>query len=654
MRRLGIIAVLGLLAVAAGALAGAGGAATAAPAVLNGAVQTGGTASSRPLSGVRVTLYDATAARPVAVGQATSGADGRFAISSPRDTASGAFYLSAAADQGVELVAVLGPNLPSSATVNELTTVAAGYSMAQFTRDGAIDGDPFALGLAAGMNDNIVDTATGASSPVLLRSPNADETISLRLSRSLANLLAACVESRSATAQFLAATKEPRGAPPWSTLQALANLARDPAESVRRIDRLTRLRQVYLPALESAPANWSIAVKVNDTGDDQHLFGGPGNLAFDDLGYAWVTNNVDQGTPTSTRYVAVLKPNGQPADGAAGTPDSPLTGAGVYGTGFGITVDADGNGWFGNFGWGGEAYWPPPGTSISRFSPSGAALSASGEGGDVDRAQGMATDDDGNVWVTSFGSSSVFVFPGGDPDAGVRHQGYEGSQPFDIAIAPDGAAWVTNSGGLLGDFPSSVARFTFEGGILRLTLLRELGDTLRGIDVDSHGNAWVASLGDDSVYGVRPDGSLIGRFTGGGIDGPWDVTVDGEDNLWVVNFGQTVLGNVFDGRLSKLCGIDRDACPPAAKTGDPITPGTGYTMPSAGSQVLLHDGTPLYGPNAPPSFIPMMRQTASVIDRAGNLWTVNNWKPDLDVDITVNPGGDGLVIFVGLAPPPRG
>jgi hypothetical protein len=49
----------------------------------------------------------------------------------------------------------------------------------------------------------------------------------------------------------------------------------------------------------------------------------------------------------------------------------------------------------------------------------------------------------------------------------------------------------------------------------------------------------------------------------------------------------------------------------------------------------------------------MMRQTASAIDRAGNLWTVNNWKPDLDVDITVNPGGDGIVIFVGLAPPRR-
>ena len=621
--------------------------------VLSGVVQSGGTASTRSLPGVPVTLLEATAVGAVVLDRATSGADGRFALTSPRDSANGVFYLSAAVDRGVDLATVLGPSLPSSATVNELTTVAAGYAMAQFTRDGAISGDPFALGLAAGMNDNVVDVASGASSPVLLGSPNGDETISLRVTRSLANLLAACVERRSATAAFLAATKQPGGPPSPTTLQALANLARDPAGSVGQIDRLTRLESLYEPALDDAPDNWSIAVKVNDTGDDGVLFGGPGNLALDDRGYAWVTNNVIQHTPYSSPAVVVLKPNGQAADGAGGTPSSPLTGSGVYGTGFGVTVDAGGIGWFGNFGWGGSDYDPQPGASISRFSPAGAPLSGSGEGGEVDRAQGMTTDADGNVWVTSFGNDSVFVFPDGDVDAGVRLIEYRGSQPFDVAIAPDGAAWVTNSGGLLGNFPSSVARYTFHGGILRRTMLRHFGNTLRGVAVDSRGNVWVASLGDGFVYGLRPDGSSIGRFRGGGIDGPWDVTIDGEDNLWIANFGQTTLGNVFDGRVTKLCGIDRSACPPGKKTGDAITPHTGYTLPSAGSQVLLHDGTPLYGPNAPPSYIPMMRQTASVIDRAGNLWTVNNWKPNLTVDVTADPGGDGIVIFVGLAPPPR-
>ena len=49
---------------------------------------------------------------------------------------------------------------------------------------------------------------------------------------------------------------------------------------------------------------------------------------------------------------------------------------------------------------------------------------------------------------------------------------------------------------------------------------------------------------------------------------------------------------------------------------------------------------------------PLMRLTNVVIDQAGNIWALNNWKPDFDIDVCCNPGGDGAVIFVGLAPPP--
>ena len=79
-------------------------------------------------------------------------------------------------------------------------------------------------------------------------------------------------------------------------------------------------------------------------------------------------------------------------------------------------------------------------------------------------------------------------------------------------------------------------------------------------------------------------------------------------------------------------------------------------MPTAGSEVLLHTGVPLYGygsPPGPPCFIPMMRQTALGIDQAGNIWSINNWKPDFFIDtVGMNPGGDGIIIFVGLAAPP--
>lgn len=131
--------------------------------------------------------------------------------------------------------------------------------------------------------------------------------------------------------------------------------------------------------------------------------------------------------------------------------------------------------------------------------------------------------------------------------------------------------------------------------------------------------------------------------------------MDGDDNVWVSNFGPLQPGsNWTNGSISKLCGYKLGACPPGMQPGQPISPWTGYTVPSGKSQVLLHDGTPLYGPVPPnqPSFSPIMRLTNSLIDQAGNVWALNNWKPDFDIDVGGNPGGDGVVIFVGLATPP--
>jgi len=629
---------------------------SASAASLSGVVQTGGTALAQPLPNVSVTLFEATTALPTTVGQATTDASGRFAIPYRRSRSSSIFYVSADIGGGVEFVTVLGPNLPTSLTINELTTVAASYSMAQFYRTGVIAGNWFGLQIAAGLNDDIVASATGESSPVLLNSPNADQTNSLRSTRSLANLLAACVDDPDVTASLFELTTPPGGPPPHNTARALANLARDPGQNVDGIYALTLLSDLYAPSLLEIPDAWTVTVKVNDSGSDasELLFGGPGNLAFDDRGYAWVTNNVIQGQTISSHAVMALKPNGKPADGKKGTPKSPLTGGGILGTGFGVTIDPFGSVWFGNFGWGGCSACDPSPTgngSISRFTLSGAPVSQPNgyQGGPV-RAQGLGSDAGGNIWISSFANDSVYVFIRGNPHQSVGFHQYDGSGPFDIAVAADGTAWVSNTGGLpFGDHPRSVAKYALVNGVLEQQFLHFLGQGLRGLSVDSHGNAWVASQGDSMVYAIRPDDTEIGHFNGGGINGPWDTAVDGEDNVWVANFGPLESGPPFTGRLTKLWGVNP---PPGKNVGDPISPPTGYTVPSVGSEVLLHNGDPLYGPGAQPSFIPMMRQTSVVIDQAGNVWSINNWKPDFDIDITSNPGGDGIIIFVGLAAPP--
>ncbi|MBX3734229.1 MAG: hypothetical protein KF791_16760 [Verrucomicrobiae bacterium] len=636
--------------------------AAAGGALLRGTVQTGGTASARPLPGLQVLLVEATEDRPLVVDQATSGPDGTFELRSPRVSSESVFVVTASLDGGVELVSALGPTLPSRITVNELTTVAASYAFAQFYRAGEIRGDASALRIAAAMNENLVELGGGGSSDVLLTSPNADESNSLRSTRALANLLASCVADPMVARQFFSLTADPRLPTPTTTSQAMASLARNPGENVLSIYGLTTNVTPYWPSLESAPDAWTVTVKVNDSGDDQYLIGGMGNIAFDHRGNAWISDNVVQGTPFSSRMLVVMQPNGKPGSGAAGTPRSPITTGGLLGGGYGIAIDPKGSVWVGNFGWGPVTnclYYPTnsPGCngSASQFTADGVAISGplGYQGGPV-RAQGLASDSAGNIWITSYGTDSVHVFLNGDPEDVVSLPLYAGSQPFDVQIGEDGTAWVSCGGGISGEYPSNLFRLQLAGRQLNVLWEAPFGKAIKGLSLDSKGNAWVASQGDSKVYAVAPDGTVLGGYGdgAGGVDGPWGATVDGEDHVWVANFGPLGLAP-YASRLSKLAGADPETRPPGLRMGDPISPPTGYTVPTAGSQVLLHNGTPLYGTNAPPAYDPLQRLTVAGIDRAGNLWALNNWKNNFAVDFAENPGGDGIVIFVGIAAPPR-
>jgi hypothetical protein len=529
--------------------------------------------------------------------------------------------------------------------------------MAQFTHEGVLAGDEFGLQIASGMNDNLVSPLTGESSSVLLSSPNGDETNTLRSTRALANLLTFYVRNGGAGVGvlFILATP-PGGESPANLLQALSNIARYPQQNVAELYALATQVSVYSPSLTSIPDAWTVVVKVNNTGNDEFLFGGPGNIAFDADGYAWISNNVVQGTPHSSRFAVVLKPNGQPADGTRGKPKSPILGGGLLGGAYGVGIAPNGHIWMGNFGWGfSEEYLPSPdgNGSVSQFTQMAHPISGrlGYQGGPV-RAQAVMPDAHGNIWIASFGNDRVYVFPKGNPNRSTFYQEPTGSAPFDIQFASDGTAWVTNSGGLGPESDSSIARYVLKDDQLYQIFFKELGHSVKGIALDSQGQAWVAAGGDDCVYLLSDQGEELGQFNGGGINAPWGISVDGDDNVWVANFGPEAPGNVFTTScITKLAGSNPATRPPGLQPGDPISPPSGYTLPSAGAQVLLHNGEPLYGPHAPPSYTPLMRLTSVPIDRAGNIWATNNWKPDFDADL-VNSGGDGVCIFVGLAKPP--
>ena len=129
-----------------------------------------------------------------------------------------------------------------------------------------------------------------------------------------------------------------------------------------------------------------------------------------------------------------------------------------------------------------------------------------------------------------------------------------------------------------------------------------------------------------TVSMVRVDGTVLPPFDGGkSINAPWGIAIDGNDNVWVANStGHSV---------TELCGARPNNCPPGLKTGDPISPPAGYI---GGLQII----------------------TDVAIDSAGNVWVANNWdRPDEgfekvpDEALSTRFGGDGAVVFFGLAKP---
>lgn len=640
---------------------------------LEGTVASGGGFAKQAIAGARVTVYQAYLGGNRLLASGTSDQGGRFEFRLKANPDDGILYAVARKGAKVKLMSIIGTAVPGHIVINEMTTVASAYAFARIFEGGVMRTNPLLPArIAAGMAENLVTAQTGMPAKVMRTPPNAYETNAWRSLGTLANILAACVRNSGVCNRLFALTTPPKAARPTNTLEAMINIARNPAANVRQLFTLGEAVKVFEPNLVAAfhgpdaPNNllrldaFTLAIKFNATGRvDAHgkelcPFGGAGNFVFDTNGYVWITNNVVQGTPDSSNCMVVLKPNGQPADGAHKTPHSPVFGGGVLGQGFGLGFDPSGTIWSGNFGWG--AVLPTddsgnPAGSVSHFARAGQPLSpAFGYAGNVYRVQGTVSDRHGNIWLAGYGNSRVQIFPKGDPETAYPFYADANTGPFDIRLDSDGSGWVVYSQS------STVSKFerTNSGLTLQFTMPVGTASQPKGGAVDSHGNGWVAAGAENALYAFDKDGNPLGKFTGGGLFGPWGVAVDSDDIVWGANFGPLVPGGQRQKySVSALCGATASKCPPGLKLGDPISPKTGYTLPSGGAEVRLHDGKPIYDPLPIKSFQPLMRVTAAHPDAAGNLWATNNWKPDFVYDLAINPGGDGMVVFVGLAAPEK-
>lgn len=562
----------------------------------------------------------------------------------------------------VRLATVLGRKpLEQEITINERTTIATAYAMAQFFNDDVIDGPSPGLQNAADILTRLVDLDTGNTTLFLNTIPNGSSTTTQGAFNSLSNMLAACVRDDNECDTLFELATTPGGSEPADTLMAAVNIAHYPWQNVEDLFDFSLEEQVYGPSLDSTEdiTAWFLAIRYIGNGKE---INGPGNTAFDAEGNAWIANNyVFQDNPIEPAcgddHVIRLTPTGEDAPGA------PYKGGGLYGAGYGITLDPDGNVWIGNFAFQGNGCMFTPeeqdarAQSVSKFSPNGNPISPStvgndlggfmGAGNTINYPQGTVSDQEGNIWIASCNSDSVTQFPQGVPEeAFVIQKTDNGDEtivvaPFDIAIDPDGNAWVS------GNESFNVAKFDPDGNLLVNVSGEEAMEAgfnkPMGVATDGFGNLWVANSGFITIPCdgndvpnlieiialtfdpdfMNPNASLIkvtsdGKpesFKGGGLLIPWGIAVDGSSNVWLSNFdGNTV---------SYFCGEDTSNCPPGVETGDPIAP-IGYF------------------------FNGLKRSTSVEIDPSGNVWATNNWE---NLAIPANPGGDAMVVFIGAASP---
>jgi sugar lactone lactonase YvrE len=587
-----------------------------------------------PLRSSPVILYGVSPGkrnRPFVLARSRTRSDGTFKMRHRKRGRKTILYLLVGKGKSTRLASVLGNSPgPSQVVVNERTTVASGFALAQFIRGGTISGPSPGLQNAAGMVRNLVNVRTGGLSGVLTQDPNGTSTSTLREFNSLANMLPRCVRNRSHCGGLFRAAKPPGGRAPKGTLEAVADIARSPWKKVARLFKLALTQPApYRPALDPSqtPDAWTLALRFNGDG---HTMDGPGNIAIDGHGNLWVNNNYTYSadrfaSQCSSDLLFKFNPRGRYVQG------SPYAGGGLSGAGFGITLDPRGRVWVGNFGFSSPGCPViPPRNSVSLFDSRGRALSpAQGftQGG-IASPQATVSDRKGTIWVANCADGSITRIPGGNPAAAQKISGLGLVLPFGVGINRKGQSFVTGLGSsnvaILNKDGTPTPNSPIGGGFLKRPM---------GIAPDSRGNMWVANSGivdlpcpftgpvpepplDGSVALLGPDGTPKAQFRGAGMTIPWGIAVDGNDNVWVANFqGQ---------RISEICGLRRRHCRPGSAVGSPISPESGYGF----------DG--------------LTRLTGAAIDPSGNVWFTNNWKL---LPPPANPGGYEIVAFIGLGGP---
>jgi len=652
---------------------------TVSPALpqITGTVVSGAGGSSMPLGGAAVQLYAAGTSvtgaagygqAAAAVGSAVSTASGTGAFSVSYDcsalTAPGdlLYLVATATNSEVVLMTVLGPCSGLSAsgvtvTINEATTVASAYSLAQFMTTAPNVGAPASnyLGLsnAFATVNNLVNTATGAalsitpayannSTPFL----NTSTAPQMRLN-TLANILNACASTNgSACSSLWTAATPPSGTAPSNTLQAILDIAQNPGSNVSALFGLLASSPPFSPDLPSAPNDWTLAltftggglgISPNTSGNDSAGQTGVGptinaSLAIDANGNVWVAGYGEYGYQSGSLAAdlpILAKFNNL---GAALTPATTLSNAPTPVVTFGgynlgksvqsgvglatIALDANGNIWAGD---------PTSNGSLFTVSP-GLSILASG----VAAATGinaLAIDNNNNAWIGYNGNLGEFTYSSGNSALQAQTLSAEGGvgygQLTDLIFDSGLNLWGADEGN------DSVYQIsTTDGSVLYDSFPFYGGNFEVSLAADSAGNVYGCGDPAGNILDVFTVGAIANNYTLGSRGCGEQLLLDGQGHLFAISNG---FGFPSGAAIDEY-----------TTTGTVLSPLNGYTGTSAAEPATITRDSSTYL-----SFFP----TTAAIDGSGNLWVVNENTSNAGAASGSPATGNVLVEFVGMAAP---
>ena len=497
-----------------------------------------------PIQGASVVLYVTASTSPgyfhpgAVIGTATTNSSGIFTVSPSATTTNcpaGQYaYITSAggypsgspalANNSTLMMAALGAcaNINSSTTVviNEVTTVAAAYALSGFAGTVA-NGSVFQANVGASGTNNAVTTGTSTQAAGLghafmnaaslanyvtgtANSQTANITVGttavngsvpLAEINSLGDIMQACVNGatgNSSCVSLFADTPSISGVAPTNTLQAMINLARNPA-SAAAMNGTTGLFSIvpsggaaFQPQLAAAPPDWSLAIVYFSTALPAQYF-----IALDanDTAYAGASGSAN---------LAALS--------AYGTATPTFT-AGTLGTATRqIAPDALGNVWVTGYKTGATTTNVYQYSAVSGGVPTAYAI-ANASGSEV---YGLAVDKSNNVWVASAATATPNIT---ELTAGTYTANYTATvpssfQPVALTIDANQNIWAapyytnaTIAMVLANLTPGSTATYTSSGTTVTPISATFAGSAIKplGLAVDASGNAWYGSTGSNSV-----------------------------------------------------------------------------------------------------------------------------------------------------------